>query len=620
MKVVSQFIRARMAQCQQYNASVMLFTILFLLTSLFSVQANTETTATANPPINDVRVLIDISGSMKLNDPANLRKPALNLFISLLPNETQSGVWTFGQWVNMLIPRGSVTKKWKDEAKKSVQKINSAGLYTNIEDALRRSTWDWRNTAPTANSERSLILLTDGLVDISKNTQENHTSRKNILQELLPILQKSGVTIHAIALSKDSDKNLLEQLTTATGGKFETIETAKGLERIFLHLFENVAPTDSLPLNENRVKVDSSIKEMTFLIFTENSEEETSITSPSGDIYDINNQAAEMTWHKESHYNLVTVKKPLEGYWKINSKVDPDNRVMVVTDLKLVSSKLPSTLYAGANQKVEIHLEDNGSIIDRRDFLHFVKVNINQESLDNKNKEKSWKFKVLDNGKKFDKKQNDGIYSLELNKSLIAGEHEIEISVNGTTFRRQFRKQIIIYDKPATANIESISNKIFSVSVLPYQTLIDSESMRVTATHKRPNGDKNKVEITRLNPSEWAHEFATDEIKGVHKVTIRVSGKDHDGKPIKAKLKTLKITVGNKTESSLEKTGPEKENKLDDGQPENNSEAEVSWVMVSLKIGAFNIIIILICFFAYKYRTRIRQKLFTKIVEETTNA
>ena len=61
----------------------------------------------------DVRILIDVSGSMKQNDPQNLRRPALRLLVGLLSSETRAGVWTFGQYVNMQIPLGQVDKAWK---------------------------------------------------------------------------------------------------------------------------------------------------------------------------------------------------------------------------------------------------------------------------------------------------------------------------------------------------------------------------------------------------------------------------------------------------------------------------------------------------------------------------
>ena len=46
--------------------------------------ATAEQTVNVEPENSDVRVLIDVSGSMKKNDPKNLRSPALRLLVGLL--------------------------------------------------------------------------------------------------------------------------------------------------------------------------------------------------------------------------------------------------------------------------------------------------------------------------------------------------------------------------------------------------------------------------------------------------------------------------------------------------------------------------------------------------------
>jgi uncharacterized protein (TIGR03503 family) len=592
--------------------------IALLLAQHSMAYADKEATKLQATVLDDVRVLIDISGSMKKNDPTNLRQPALRLFISLLPASTQAGVWTFGQWVNMLIPHGNVTKEWKDKAKDSISKVNSAGLYTNIENVIRRSTEDWIHT--TSATKRSLILLTDGIVDISKDEKKNQSSRQRILQELLPLLQKANVTIHAIALSNESDRNLLEQLATATGGRFETIDTTEGLERLFLHLFENVATKDSLPLTNNRVKVDDSINEMTFLIFKGNNEEAVSITSPSNKKYDINNiQHNGMVWHDTKNYELVTIKKPESGYWKINSQLDPDNRVMVVTDLKLINTKLPSALLSGSSQAFYVHLENSGKLIDRRDFLHFVKATIKQSEVSKVNSENSWKLKLLDDGKGIDKKAKDGIYSAILDKSLITGEHDIEVVINGTTFHRNSMQQVNVYDAPATASIETISPKKFKVSVLPYQSLIDINSIKISSTLKFPNGKSNSIEIPQVNPSEWAAEFLSNGVQGKHEIIINITGNDHDGKPISATLPVLIMTTNE--EIKPHDNGEESKSSKDqiDGTQAIQTEGSISWVMVTLRVATFNLMLITICFGLYKLWPHVRHKIISNTLEDTTH-
>ena len=130
-----------------------------------------ENASAETEKVSDVRVLIDMSGSMKKNDPNNLRVPALRLITQLMPEGQQSGVWSFGQYVNMLVKQGKVDAAWKDNAYKVAKGINSAGLFTNIAAALEKSTWDWKEPDDKAN--RSIILLTDGVVDISKDADKN---------------------------------------------------------------------------------------------------------------------------------------------------------------------------------------------------------------------------------------------------------------------------------------------------------------------------------------------------------------------------------------------------------------------------------------------------------------
>src|SRR3569833_3341341 len=91
----------------------------------------------------DIRVLIDISGSMKHNAPHNLRAPALRLLTGLLPNGVHAGVWTYGQQVNMLVSRGTKNTTKKTHTKQTTTKNKTTKQNTNIEGALRTASGDW---------------------------------------------------------------------------------------------------------------------------------------------------------------------------------------------------------------------------------------------------------------------------------------------------------------------------------------------------------------------------------------------------------------------------------------------------------------------------------------------
>ena len=61
----------------------------------------------------DVRLLIDVSGSMQANDPENLRVPAVRLVAEVMPRGATSGMWTFNERVEPLVPTAIVDDEWK---------------------------------------------------------------------------------------------------------------------------------------------------------------------------------------------------------------------------------------------------------------------------------------------------------------------------------------------------------------------------------------------------------------------------------------------------------------------------------------------------------------------------
>ena len=73
-------------------SSIGLFVILCLMSQLVLSEGDEKEHKAA-----DIRLLIDISGSMKKNDSANLRIPSVSLLTELIPDGDKAGVWTFGQ-------------------------------------------------------------------------------------------------------------------------------------------------------------------------------------------------------------------------------------------------------------------------------------------------------------------------------------------------------------------------------------------------------------------------------------------------------------------------------------------------------------------------------------------
>ena len=76
---------------------------------------------------------------------------------------------------------------------------------------------------PTSGFKHSVILLTDGRIDMrepGKPSNIDEQERKRLLQQVLPAYVRAGARIHTVALSDNVDKELMQQLSAATGGLF----------------------------------------------------------------------------------------------------------------------------------------------------------------------------------------------------------------------------------------------------------------------------------------------------------------------------------------------------------------------------------------------------------------
>ncbi len=491
-------------------------------------------------PVTDVRVLIDISGSMKKNDPQNLRVPALKLVTQLLPEGTKAGVWTFGEFVNMLVPSGEVNQAWKAKAKGAAKAINSSGKYTNIEGVLKDSTWDWNK--PDPKTSRHVIFLTDGMLDMSKDEVVDQAARGRILGEMLTRMKNNGVIIHTVALSGEADKPFLRQISAATSGRYEEVGSAAELERVFLRMFEKAVPVESLPLVGNKVLVDNSVNELTMLVFRKEGVKSASLKMPDGKEIDPQNKPDGVQWQREDRYDLITIDKPMAGEWQVNAELDPDNRVMIVTDLSVRASRLPNMMMSGDRLPYFVELHDKDKIINKPQFLDFVTTALNR----NYQSTLEQRVPLDDNGKGEDATARDGRFSGAVGGDLRVGEYDYELVVNGTTFKRSKRYLVQVVDKPVAVSVKEVSKgdpSQYSLTLIPYSELIKPESLVISAKATKIGGATTELTIPRAGPNEWRLDM--DVRSGDrYEVALSIQAERANGQKIASDLGTYLMGAG----------------------------------------------------------------------------
>ncbi len=445
--------------------------------------------AFADEQSDDIRILIDVSGSMKLNDPNNLRKPALRMLNGLIPSGAKAGIWTFARFVNTQVKPSTVNKAWRKKADAGAQQIHSNGLFTNIESALTKATVGW--TKKDKNIRRNIILLTDGQVDISKNSEKNKLSRQNIIDKNIKKLKALGVKVHAIALSKSTDETLLKRIALETDGSFEVAQTDKDLQRIFFKMFERATKPDTVPLIGNNFTVDKSIKEMTLLIFKDkNTKKNTQLFDPTGRVINRHKKYRDVSWRSEEGYDLVTITKPKSGQWKLDAKKDGDNRVMVVTDLKLIAKAPPPYILPNQPLSIIAELQNKGKVIRRNNFLRFVKFGI--EHIDNDGIAKKYDLPMS----KY--RSEKGQYPYLVNDDLKEGEHVFIVTADSKTFKRSKRFTVEV-QWPIKVEIipKPKSPGFYSLIVTPREEYIDPDTLDLKIILEKPSGEKEAIKMLK---------------------------------------------------------------------------------------------------------------------------
>ncbi len=468
----------------------------------------------------DVRVLIDVSGSMRQNDPANLRRPALRMLVGLMQPGTVSGVWTFGRWVNMLVPVGEVDEAWKRKALALSNEINSPGQFTNIEDVLERASRGWEGAKATRH--RHLVLLTDGMVDISKSERENAASRQRILDRLLPRIKAQDAQIHAIALSERADHELLKRLAAETGGWYEQINDADRLKRIFLRIFEKVGNPDMVPLKDNAFRVDKRVQEATIVVFQPDGAAPARLTAPDGSAFGRENAPPTVTWHQDEGYELITLREPQAGQWRLQAEMDPDNRVMVVTDLRLDVSSLPNQLVVGEPVLVSASLSSQGKQVKRRAFLDLVDMRadaISAVGLD--------PLPLNDKGQRGDEQAGDGRYSMLFSENQAHPVMELVIAAESATFLREKRHSLSVVE-PALLTHDGAAGARLTLE----PGALRENTLKISFWQQDASGQELALSAQRQSDGSWLAE----QIDPALPVAARIEGVTVRGAPVSRRL------------------------------------------------------------------------------------
>jgi Mg-chelatase subunit ChlD len=197
----------------------------------------------------DVVIAVDLSGTMKRNDPNDLRYYGADQFLSMLSyyrGQNRAGLVTFGNAARELMPFGFVSR---DKAGKYHDLFANLPVedWTELGQGLQLSL---QAMGSTRSRNRSIILISDGYIEGNPETrgmdqnQARSAAESELWQRVVPSLKGEAVKVYAIGLfSSDArGRPLMERLARETGGVFNQVTDPRQFYEIYKKMLDDIEP------------------------------------------------------------------------------------------------------------------------------------------------------------------------------------------------------------------------------------------------------------------------------------------------------------------------------------------------------------------------------------------
>ena len=351
--------------------------------TLFIIVMGFSQAAMSQPLSNqmDIRVLIDVSGSMKKTDPNNLRIPALQVLTQLLPIGSKAGVWQFANTPKIIVPHGDVNTQWQQQASIAAQQISSIGQFTDIGAALQAASFNAQDQ--TQGRQLHIILLTDGMVDVSKDDAQNKRARTALLNPILQQYINVGARVHTVGLSHKADKITLSAIAQATDGLFEVAVDADQLLDIFLRALDNTVVTQQVPVqrSEQSFLVQPGIESMTIVV-EKNGDENIKLKDGNQRIFGREQTLDNQQWQPSATHDVIRIQRPTPGKWVLISDTATLKRINVVGQLQILLQQSHQNIKVGQRSYIDVQLANEQGTLLSAEQLQGFKLEVTMDNDD----------------------------------------------------------------------------------------------------------------------------------------------------------------------------------------------------------------------------------------------
>lgn len=403
-----------------------------LFSAVFPLAAEQRELSTENTIDKvDAILLLDASGSMRTTDPLRLRDEGAKLFIQFLKPGDRLGIIEFSETVKTIRPLSEYSSEQSAQISSDLQKVGNSGTYTDLLSALKTAHRELKAQA-REDAHPIVVVLSDGKIDPDPAVASAALQGAELANVELPGLKADGIRVHTLSFSDQADKEMLSQIALGSDGVNWFTPTAEKIHESYADLFLVVKKPQIVPLAGKAFVIDEDIDEATFYI---NREEGATVTleSPEKTSYTAASTDDGIKWYSGTRFDVITLKEPKAGKWKVTGLTNADGFATVLTDLKLIT-EWPSSFSAKDPILLQARLYEEKKPVSLPQMTGVVKYGFQITPTDRVSEPVIRSF-LVDDGSEGDKISEDGIYS----KRVIIdepGEYKLTIVAKGPTFTR----------------------------------------------------------------------------------------------------------------------------------------------------------------------------------------
>lgn len=287
-----------------------------------------------------------------------------------------------------------------------------------------------------------------------------------------------------------------------------TTETKQAVEDTTgLSVLPDLAAKNQIPLFDNRFRIDYEVEEITMVFFRKRGSASVILVRPDGSkINVVNARKQDVDWYDDQTYDLIKIKKPTPGPWQALGQILPESKIMVLTDIELKVDALPDHLMTGETIKVTATLTNGGKPIVAKDFRDLLRLDVlfissNDAKYDNFGAGVIELTSLADDGRNFDERPRDGIFTGEFKLEMKAGLWQPKFVVKTPLYTREVTQEPVVLHKSPISFEVAQATKAEDLHWLTFKVtdpMINPQSVALQGKVRFPN---NEVQSFTLGES-----------------------------------------------------------------------------------------------------------------------